>query len=432
MIKDNSIKLIFIVSLLAAIIFPAVSITYIYPSFTKMLIKNTEDEAFRTGAYLSEILLKDKAVLTVNSITDEFLHESGRLVRNFNLMKMKVLAQTGEILFSTEKREIGQINTSPYFHDIVARGKPYSKAAKKDTPSLEGQTVTADVVETYVPVIKNGKPVGVFELYYDVTERNIELNRKIFLSSIIPLALMLFFLIAIVAVLIRADRYKSYSSSREMSMRYRSPYYSLAMIALSLFIAEMIVMLFISFIPGIAHNLIEAALDAMLLVMIISPTIYFFFVQPLMKYISEHKHAEVALKESQRALAQEHDALNDAFKQVERAKLQWERTMDCVGDIIILADKDGKLQRYNKSLSKLVDKPCRDYLGEKWEKILIDINMTSDELYGKRIEMVQESTGRHFELNTHAFYHSDINLCGTVITIHENTEKYATGKDLNI
>ncbi len=423
MIKDKSLRLFFIISILTAITFPLINITFINPSFTKMLIRNTEEEAARTGRHLSELLLKDGTLLSGSSITDAFRHESESLQRNFNIMKIKVFAPSGETLFSSNLEEIGKMNEEPYFQKIVARGSAYSKSVKKDSRSLEGQTVHSDVVETYVPVMRSGKFLGAFELYYDVTERNRDLNSQIFIASIIPLALMFTFLAAIAAVFINSQKERRGRISDKRPFTYTSPVFPLGMITFSIFIAEMIVMLILSFMPEITNKPLEALLASTMLVMFISPAIHFFFVQPFINYVRDNKRIEKELQESRMALSKEHEELKEVFNQVEIAKLQWEKTLDCVSSIVLLCDKDGKLLRYNKSLSKLMGNSCRKYLGKEWSSLLRDMHMGTDTLCGKGITLVQNSTGRSFELNTYAFYHSDFNLYGNVITINENRKE---------
>jgi PAS domain-containing protein len=423
MIRNRSLKLIFAISLITAVVFPIVSITVIYPSFTRMLVENTEEEASRTGQHLSEMLLSDSAPLNRQSINTVFSREVESLLRNFKLLKIKVFTSSGEIIYSTDEEEIGNVNDNVYFHEIVAQGRPYSMGVKKDTQSLEGQVLSADVIETYVPIMLDSLFVGAFELYYDVTSRNIELNRNIFLSSIIPMVLMLIFLVSIVAVLVRAEDNGLSPTISEQSLRYRSPFFSMAMIALSLFIAQLIVFTFIRFIPDGGSWLMQSTLASTVLVMLISPTMYFFFVQPLMQYIGERSRVERELTESRASLAREHESLQGMFRQVEVAKIEWERTMDCVSDVILLTDRDGNLQRYNRSLDRLMGRSCREYIGKEWKALLRDLCLEPDPTASDETELIQAETGKRFSMNASAFYHSDLNLCGTVITLHERVHK---------
>jgi len=81
-----------------------------------------------------------------------------------------VFSANGEILFSTDSEEIGQVNDQDYFRSVVMRGKNFTKMVRRDTRTLEGRTVTRDVIETYVPIFGRDRVVGAFEIYYDITE----------------------------------------------------------------------------------------------------------------------------------------------------------------------------------------------------------------------------------------------------------------------
>ena len=139
---------------------------YIYPRFEKQLLDNTENKVVRMGKHLMRTILKSysggKFV-----ISDEIKTYFDNTCKDFNLRKIKIFSNSGETIYSTSDEEFGEINKNTYFHDIVSKGKTYTKVVKKNTKSLENQIVDADVVETYVPIMKGGDFLGAFELYYD-------------------------------------------------------------------------------------------------------------------------------------------------------------------------------------------------------------------------------------------------------------------------
>lgn len=71
MFNDKALKYIFIVSLAIAIIFPLINIYFIYPSFSKLLIENTEDEAVRLAKHLESTVIS-KNELKKDSIQSDF------------------------------------------------------------------------------------------------------------------------------------------------------------------------------------------------------------------------------------------------------------------------------------------------------------------------------------------------------------------------
>lgn len=58
----------------------------------------------------------------------------------------------------------------------------------------------------------------------------------------------------------------------------------------------------------------------------------------------------------------EHAELKRVFQQVQEIKAEWERTMDCVSDMVLLADAEGRLQRCNRA--------WRDFTGQGYADIL--------------------------------------------------------------
>jgi len=134
------------------------------------------------------------------------------------------------------------------------------------------------------------------------------------------------------------------------------------------------------------------------------------------------KKAEEEILHAQELLIKEHKELHNAFKLVENAKREWERTMDCVGDMIILTDKDGIIRRCNSSFARFTGMPYHMIIQKDWEEFLHENNMEVRTRYGKSTELFQSSTGKWFELNTYPYNDSDLNSPGTVITIHDNTD----------
>jgi signal transduction histidine kinase/PAS domain-containing protein len=206
-----------------------------------------------------------------------------------------------------------------------------------------------------------------------------------------------------------------------MTITNKSPFYYMGMIAISVFIAEIIIMLFINFMPVSSKPLI-AVLDAVMLVILISPTIYFFCVKPLKEHINKYIQFEDAAYESQKVLIEEHNSLNKVFKQVAVAKKEWEKTIDCIGDMIIITNDKGEIKRINRMVKDFAEKPYTEILGKNWEEIIKEKGLESRTFYADGVELYQESTGNWFQLNSYPFNAEDVGYSGTVITLHSTTE----------
>ncbi|MCP3668861.1 MAG: hypothetical protein GY814_00175 [Gammaproteobacteria bacterium] len=164
--------------IISAIGMPLLQSEYIYPSFQRLLIKNTENDAVLMGRHMTRDVLAEYTDEQIN-VSDNFKAKIKDTSKDFRLWKIKIFSNSGETIYSTEAEDIGKINSKPYFHNIVAKGRTHTKVVKKNTKSLEDQIVSRDVVETYIPILKQGKFIGAFELYYDITDRQASMDRLI-------------------------------------------------------------------------------------------------------------------------------------------------------------------------------------------------------------------------------------------------------------
>jgi K+-sensing histidine kinase KdpD len=207
MTKNNVLRNRFLRNILILAIFVIIALlAYNFflttPSFTRLLIDTTRNDAVRITRHLaSTMLISETSEVGKESLNTEVLEEVGKIKKDFELMSLKVFSPSGEVVFSDDPNEIGEINQNTYFQKFVARGKVYATVVPKDTESLEGRKVTSDVLETYVPLMNDRRFLGAFEIYYDITGRRKQLNRLISHSSTITIIFASGFLIAIILIL---------------------------------------------------------------------------------------------------------------------------------------------------------------------------------------------------------------------------------------
>lgn len=176
---------------------------YVHPSFTALISENTEKEAIRIATHMQSMLIKSETLASKGDLPADFNRHISNLQRDFGLMKVKVFSPSGEVIYSTDPKDMGYINKEKYFHEIVMKGRPYSKVVPKGAQSLEKQTFQLHVAETYVPIISGNKIAGVFEIYLDVTDAQAKLN-ALMLRSHLSLFGMTLGLLAIVIIVSRA------------------------------------------------------------------------------------------------------------------------------------------------------------------------------------------------------------------------------------
>ena len=211
MAQDNGLRnrflrntLILAVAIVIALI--SFNIFYITPSFTKLLFSTTRHDAVRIARHLANTLLvSQKTEIGENSLNKGLWKEAEKLKEEFELMNLKIFSASGEVVFSGNPDEIGEINQRSYFRDIVAKGKVYAEVVPKDKKSLEGRKVTSDVLETYVPLTNNRKFLGAVEIYYEIADTKKQLDRLISQSSAITFMFAAGLLISVILLLVQEN-----------------------------------------------------------------------------------------------------------------------------------------------------------------------------------------------------------------------------------
>jgi len=139
--------------------------------------------------------------------------------------------------------------------------------------------------------------------------------------------------------------------------------------------------------------------------------------------ITEKRLYEDALKNSQEELLRKHDELQKLFNEVERAKREWERTMDCMGDMVLIVEGNGVIKRINRAFREFVGEDYAEVIGKKWDDLLESLDVEMGTIYGEGIDLYHRPSGRWFVLKSYPFNESDQGDAGeSVIVIHDTTE----------
>ena len=222
--KRTYLRTILLVSLAIGIVLPLYVVLFIFPSVSEMLVENTRDDAIRVAKHLSILLISASGGLNDDLSTVLLLDEIKEPTEEFELVKIKVFSDSGEVVFSTDPRDIGVVNRHAYFSEAVAKGEVFTKIVLKEQKSLEGQTMNSDVVETYVPLTIDGKVRGAFEIYYDITAKKEQLDRLLARSSTIIFTLAFGLIAVIIVTLNKEDRNIAERERAEEKIHYLAHY----------------------------------------------------------------------------------------------------------------------------------------------------------------------------------------------------------------
>ncbi|KJR40540.1 membrane protein containing ATP-binding region, ATPase-like domain protein [Candidatus Magnetoovum chiemensis] len=219
----RELKRIFSLLVVILFIFPLFINFYIYPAFKELLYKNVEHQSVRVTKHLSASFFPEGEGIEEKIKTDDFDVQVKTEQDEFGFVKLKIYNINGEVIFSTKQQDIGNMNEKPYFKDIVTNSKVYTKAVLKNSKSLEGKTIQSNVIETYVPITRESKTMGVFEIYYDITEEESMLNTLLFRSNIALFILTASFCCLFLALLINARKsIKESSRIQEETIRQKT------------------------------------------------------------------------------------------------------------------------------------------------------------------------------------------------------------------
>ncbi|NOX25851.1 MAG: GGDEF domain-containing protein [Deltaproteobacteria bacterium] len=199
---------IVVLSLLSLIVVPLYYVVVISPAFNSAIVKDREVAAGQIAAHINTLFLTMDGRLAFNRevITGAVKKELRLARRDFNLAEIKVFAKDGRVIYSSDKSDIGVINTRPYFVNQVMKGVKFTKMIGKDDRTMEDKAMCRDVVETYVPIMSDGHFDGAFEIYYDVTEARAVNHRLIMNSQYILLLVVIMLIAAVLLVSGRAVR----------------------------------------------------------------------------------------------------------------------------------------------------------------------------------------------------------------------------------
>lgn len=123
-------------------------------------------------------------------------------------------------------------------------------------------------------------------------------------------------------------------------------------------------------------------------------------------------------------LIKENEKLTKMLKAVETAKKEWERSLDCIEDVIIITDLKDNILRCNRAFSSLTGKTYQELLGRKWQEVLEEKGITHRITNAGEIEMLYPGAqgARWFNYNLNAIRDAGSNKTqSAVITLTDIT-----------
>ncbi len=193
MLTDKRLRTILIIAILQGLLLLAGVLLLVHPAVLKTVSDHAQDESVRVASHLIEMLRPQEQLIQHHAPSPDFIANCHQVRQDFNLVKIKFFDTTGLTIFSTDPADIGARNTHPFFRDQVMAGEIVAKTVHHDKPSLEQEKFHEYLVETYVPLMEQGRFLGAFEIYYDISDRLNHLERILNLSLMaLILTIMIF------------------------------------------------------------------------------------------------------------------------------------------------------------------------------------------------------------------------------------------------
>ena len=206
MLRAPILRNILLLSFIITIFYPFFAIFFINPAFKNLLIQNTEEDAIRVATHLSTSIQTDGALSALSFQTDLFKTEIMLVKESFSLERLKIFSTEGKVLFSTDEKEIGQLNQQAYFSAIIVEGTVFTQLVRKNKASREDRIINQDVVEVYVPLKYKNRIVGAVEIYYDITNKMARLKALVWESVFSSVVVAIAFMLVVSLVLMKASR----------------------------------------------------------------------------------------------------------------------------------------------------------------------------------------------------------------------------------
>jgi diguanylate cyclase (GGDEF)-like protein len=183
---DDLVRLLVITGIASMLLILTVSGYGFYRIFSGYVTSNAEEDAVghcdaMIEQYASYFLRNDRGQGTIVAVVRAQLPQIDEklkgYLKKFNIKKIKIYDSGQKIVYSTEKDIIGMVDSKNLrLKNALAGNVDSELETDKSIHDLaQEQVIDADVVETYVPIRgPEGKPVGSFEIYMDVSKYHTE------------------------------------------------------------------------------------------------------------------------------------------------------------------------------------------------------------------------------------------------------------------
>jgi len=119
----------------------------------------------------------------------QLLNDEQEVVRRFKILKLKIYNQSGKVIYSTNRKDIGGVSNYPDFLTKALSGSiSHSVDRYEDFQGLTGNEHDVNVALTYMPLTHEGKRIGAIEIFIDATPTISRINEQSFRIAFVVFA----------------------------------------------------------------------------------------------------------------------------------------------------------------------------------------------------------------------------------------------------
>lgn len=150
--------------------------------------------------------------------------------------------------------------------------------------------------------------------------------------------------------------------------------------------------------------------------------------------VTDQKENERQLIKRKAELSSKHEELSLLFGQVESAKKEWEKTMDCINDMIILLDGEGRVKRCNRAAMEFLRIPHEEIWGRDLLQLSAQAGIPLSPISAAHniycYELHVEASDTWLAVTFYPDKDGEDKTSGTVVTIRNITEEKRAALEL--
>jgi signal transduction histidine kinase len=201
--KDQSIpKKAVLLSFVASLIFPTLIYFILSPLIDRILVRESTDEAFSVAGHIASGLKFEEVMMVPDALADDL----SLLKESFTLHRINLISAGGEIIFSTDGQLVGAAAGDVFFRHVLPTGLRHAEFKPRSSPAHDGEPVGADLIEAYLPVMRDGRLAGVVEVYHDVSDVYADFNRLKMAFALTLFGISFVSMLVLAGALVKAER----------------------------------------------------------------------------------------------------------------------------------------------------------------------------------------------------------------------------------